>query len=661
MKKLLLLTFFCIRALAQDPFAAPLSSWDIYNISATPSGKVWILSHSGTAFYKNPNDSLLHFTFPDGKSPDEFRSDQFVNIDFFNDDIGFVSGMLFAEGARHNFVYRTHNGGKTWQEVVFGKPSKIDLNTTCVTQNGNAWITGSSNLIYYSSDFGKSWAELNGPIPPNGKDRRLTKIHFINNKTGIVALSSTDGMYITADNCTTWQAIPTPFSQKKYIPDDPDDTSLNMYKLRIWANGARYITNIEGHVYTTLADNIDWVKLGNVCNFEVTENGGLYLMYNDGSVELKDKNANTVWKSATGLLSPGPVCVTNNILYAKTNDMLFSISPAGITRTELLTADMPIEEPYQTVTAGKEWLGFEENYVLRYDDEQEKWARFIKAPFAVTHIAMQGENVVIGNYDLQKYLLVNLQSKTLEEYKLPETLISPDVKITSIKFERGSRGCFHSRLSSVTYQPEGQRFTFKGQDSIGNLPRTLSARRVQEFTNALNNHSKYRNTVNDFDFSKKDIENFIALVDSTQAAYATDAELYGFDHKQITFHGSRPDFDFYRRQVHLIDTYTTEDINKMLLRLQDGYSTTVNWLAVTIGLSDGTFVRLSNDDYNPYYMHAPWSISINGLLMRSTSLQLANEIDLLTGGHFLDIHKKDKRYALFLLIDNAYRTMVDNK
>ena len=78
-------------------------------------------------------------------------------------------------------------------------------------------MSGNSQLVYYSNDFGKTWTSFD-KIESTG-NMRINTIFFENTKRGIVG-DFWNRIYLTEDNCKTWTKITSPLDQKKYVRTD---------------------------------------------------------------------------------------------------------------------------------------------------------------------------------------------------------------------------------------------------------------------------------------------------------------------------------------------------------------------------------------------------------------------------------------------------------
>lgn len=155
------------------------------------------------------------------------------------------------------------------------------LDAAYINNNGKAWMSGSSQLIYYTADKAKTWTTSN-KVEAIGNLRFTTVFFSTSGTTGLFG-STWNVIYKTEDNCRSWKKKPTPLSQKEYLSISKADRP-EIEKIRIFGN--RYIAKQQGKVFITMSDSVNWTYLPNVTDFEVTENDGLYAINHDLSITI---------------------------------------------------------------------------------------------------------------------------------------------------------------------------------------------------------------------------------------------------------------------------------------------------------------------------------------------------------------------------------------
>lgn len=250
-----------------------------------------------------------------------------------------ISGFI-QEGGEQNFVFWSGNKGKTWDKVIFGKSSWIDA--AYINNNGKAWMSGNSQLIYYTEDKGKTWTSFN-KVEPTG-NLRFSTIHFAKDEqTGLFG-SFWNVLYKTTDNCQKWEKLPTPLNQGKYERLSKDERP-DIRKIRIFGN--HYIVNQQGRVFITKSNSINWTYLPEIIDFEVSENETLFTINKDLSVSLFDSNFTKTWQSNRALEdNPSAIAVRNNNLFVLTFESIYKINRDDFVVSQLFTDETPIQEPF---------------------------------------------------------------------------------------------------------------------------------------------------------------------------------------------------------------------------------------------------------------------------------------------------------------------------
>jgi len=642
---------------AQSPFSAPLPITGYHTLGVSPSEKLWIVTKPGDTFYSNSIDSLWHYG--PIKNNDEYSVSGgiFEKISFFTNNDAIISGYIHGKDSQTNFIYRTQDSGNTWEKVIFGKDSWIDA--AWVTPDGKAWMSGSSQLIYYSDDFGKSWKEID-KIETKG-NLRFSTIHFTKDaKVGLFGTFGNNKIYSTLDNCKTWQLIPTPLNQRKYIKLSKEHRpSIN--KIRITANKKFYFIDQQNKIFYTKSDTINWQRMPGVIDFEVAENGATYVVNKELGVELLDENLLPVWKSADRLEAvPISLIIQNNILYALTAHKVYRITKENIKSSELLTNDVPIEEPYLKVQSGNTTIGFSGDNVLLFDNSLKQWFCYMKIPFNVGMACIYDNKIIISDNQIHNYNIIDINNRSILPFNFPAQIIKPEAKATSIIFESGSSGCFHNMNNTVAYTLQNDIYQTTAVNGLQDFPETISKTAIDEILGLISLIQNNKMNSKDFNFTENDISNFIKFIDASEKKIKKK----GYereDFETMQFPGEKTDFEFYRRKAREINTTASAIIESAFAQSSGIWSTTTNWLKITCELNNGTTLNIINSDYNPKYFYSPWVISYSGLLINGNSILIGEKIDQITKGKFLDKKKKDKTYAIFEIVDFMYReTLKDN-
>ena len=193
-----------------------------------------------------------------------------IKIDPRNPDHALVAalGPVFGTGGERG-VFRTTDGGKTWQRTLFvsentgavdlaldpANPEVVFASTWQVRYR--PWLSyftpnvGPESGLFKSSDGGATWKRIEGGGWPSGNLGRigLAAIHRAQGTRvwAVVDAKSVGGLYRSDDAGTTWQRVTAEpelvngyFSQLTAVPDDPDTVfAMGRSIFRCSAGGAK--------------------------------------------------------------------------------------------------------------------------------------------------------------------------------------------------------------------------------------------------------------------------------------------------------------------------------------------------------------------------------------------------------------------------------------
>jgi photosystem II stability/assembly factor-like uncharacterized protein len=265
------------------------------------------LAYDGVGVYKSIDggDSWVYIGLPESGSIGRMV----VSPD--NPDILYVAtmGSLFGNSPDRG-VYRTQDGGETWENVLFVSDSTgaIDL----VINPGNPDILyaamwervrrpdrrsygGPTCGIYKTENGGDSWTELSGGLPMSNNGRIGIDISKSNpnilyaiyaDKTGYFK-----GIYKTQNGGDTWiqaddgsiqyQSYGWWFGRIKVDPVNPDIAyaiAFTLYKTTNgginWSDVSGYSVHVDQHEIYIHPENNNFLVLGNDGGLYVSQNGG---------------------------------------------------------------------------------------------------------------------------------------------------------------------------------------------------------------------------------------------------------------------------------------------------------------------------------------------------------------------------------------------------
>jgi hypothetical protein len=662
MRKLLLLITLILplTIFGQDSYLANLPiSGGISEIGVSPSEKIWLATKAGNTYYTDNIDKLWSFGPLGTKDPlSTGFGGTFERVNFFSEKIMMISGYIHGENSNTDFVYRSEDGGLNWDKVKFGKSSWIDA--AHINDNGKAWMSGNSQLIYYTQDYGETWKSFDKAGNENAL--RFATIHFAKDeKTGLFG-SFWNVLYKTTDNCLTWERVPTPLDQKKYKRLSKEHRP-DIRKIRVF--GDYYIINQQGNIFYTKNYNIDWIELPNISDFETTSDESIYLIDTDLKIDLRDSNFVSIWKSDKQFRSlPIAINTKNNSLFAFTYGEIYKINKNDFIVSKLMTNEVPIGEPYLKVNYNGEEIGFDGNTVIRFDKKRTEWYRFMELPIDVSNAVIFKDQIVVADNNLDKRLVLDIEKQKTTEYELPKSLFNLSKNnIDKFSIEIGSQGCFHSDRQFREYQLKKCYFklTTKGKRFLSKMDKEISPQILNEIVSEIDNSRFKQLTIRDLEVCKKDLENFKNFIDKEEQKIKKKGyDRFEFDN-YYTFPGENTDFTFYKNIADRFESIPNSIVNEVFNTGYGNWSTTTVWRKITIEFNNGDILTIENSDDKPNYLYTPWIINFNGLIIKSNSLKLGQLINELTEGDLYSDFSKDKNYAIYKVADFLYRQKLSEK
>jgi len=655
----LITVFFAVQAFSQDNYLARLSIFgNVSELGISPAEELWVATMGGNVYYTGqigelwhlgPYGSLNIYNHSSGKT--------FERLNFFTEDIMMISGFI-QEDSGEDVVYWSGNHGKDWEKVKFGKDSWIDA--AFINDNGKAWMSGSSQLIYYTEDYGKTWTSF-AKIEKTG-NLRFATIHFApDERTGLFG-SYWNVLYKTTDNCKTWEKLPTPLDQKKYTRISANDRP-DIRKIRI--SGDYYIMNQQGSVFVTSSDSINWVLLPGVADFEVTESGNLYCINNDSSISLYDKNMQLIWKSEqnpAGVIRA--IGVRNNKLFLLTPDAVYKISPEEFVKSALFTNDIPIPEPYLKLQFEGETYGFEDYDILRYDKIKNLWYRCMTLEFNISNAFLFDNKMIVSGNSLNELHVIHPEQMTMSDYELPPNLFA-GMTVTEMHLKKGSQGCFHSNESVKSYSKKGSVYSVderkSSDDFLKDATNEIEKGEVDLLIKTIDSSRITDVLLTDLQLTEHDIAIFKKFIDKKEESIRKKGNDHPDYQDPYIFPGDNTDFNFYKSVADSLFTLSQEELNNAFWQSYGNWSTTTNWQTVTFVFDNGKELIVTNNDDKPNYLCNPWIVSFEGIKFSMNSIAFGLQIDEWTNGEFFSGYMRDKNYAIFKIADYLYRKKLREK
>ncbi|MBZ5583487.1 MAG: glycoside hydrolase [Acidobacteriia bacterium] len=150
----------------ETPAAQPTPRGVIYAVAPSPLdiNRIW----AGT------DDGLIHLTTDGGRNWNDVTPPQLVpwakvsiiDAGHFDPNTAYAAINTFRLDDLRPHIFRTHDGGKTWTEIVSGIPAGAAVNAVREDpQTRGLLFAGSENQVYVSFDEGDHWQSLRLNMP----------------------------------------------------------------------------------------------------------------------------------------------------------------------------------------------------------------------------------------------------------------------------------------------------------------------------------------------------------------------------------------------------------------------------------------------------------------------------------------------------------------
>lgn len=152
------------------------------NVNKNPNGRVWRTRNGGQTW-----EEAGYFHAVDQGGHGKY------GLDFVNQNIGYVVGMEVLNGSLH----KTTNGGQSWTLLLSGTeyPDFYDVD---FVNADVGWVVGDDGKIYHTSDGGNTWTAQS-----SGVTWALQDVEFISTSTGYVV--GAGGVLVTTDGGRLWR------------------------------------------------------------------------------------------------------------------------------------------------------------------------------------------------------------------------------------------------------------------------------------------------------------------------------------------------------------------------------------------------------------------------------------------------------------------------
>ncbi|MGA2424448.1 MAG: glycoside hydrolase [Terriglobales bacterium] len=139
----------------------------IYSIAPSPT--------DANLIWAGTDDGLIHVTRDGGKNwqnvtpPELTPWSKLAQMDasHFDTATAYAAVNRFRLDDLHPYIYRTHDGGKSWQRIVSGLPDNEPVNTVREdAERKGLLFAGTERSVYVSWDDGDHWQSLRMNLPP---------------------------------------------------------------------------------------------------------------------------------------------------------------------------------------------------------------------------------------------------------------------------------------------------------------------------------------------------------------------------------------------------------------------------------------------------------------------------------------------------------------
>tara|TARA_B100000686_G_scaffold44261_2_gene46786 strand:- start:90532 stop:93744 length:3213 start_codon:yes stop_codon:yes gene_type:complete len=234
-------------------------------------------------------------------------------------DVVFVAAVGHLWGANdERGVFKTTDGGDTWEKVLYIDEDTGAIDLVISPEDPNTLFaamyqrrrtafgfsaSGSGSGIYRTYDGGESWQELNEGLPEGDKGRIGLDIYQGDGSLLYATVESVEGegrgIYRTTDRGDTWEKVsernprPMYFSMVRIDPNNPERIYLGGVQLSIsddggktwWEGDAAEGIHVDHHALWVNPENSEHVILGSDGGLSTTRDGGQnWRMYDNMSV-----------------------------------------------------------------------------------------------------------------------------------------------------------------------------------------------------------------------------------------------------------------------------------------------------------------------------------------------------------------------------------------
>lgn len=178
----------------------------VYSLAIDPNNPKILYAGTWYSVYKTVNGAKSWNPANSGlpKNSDGSANTTFLTIDPSNPKTLYASAPSAYGSLYNESVYKTVNGGKSWQQTRSGLPNSEDTFSIAVDPKNSKLVYAikhNSNGVYASTNSGKNWKLVNKSL----KDPVSLAIDYVNTK--IVYAATNHGIFISANSGKTWKSV----------------------------------------------------------------------------------------------------------------------------------------------------------------------------------------------------------------------------------------------------------------------------------------------------------------------------------------------------------------------------------------------------------------------------------------------------------------------
>ncbi len=149
-----------------EPSAEVKARGVIYTVAPSPldANRIWAGTDDGVISLTS--DSGKHWTDVTPPTITAWQKISLIDAGHFDAQTAYAAVNTLRLDDLRPHIYRTHDGGKTWQEIVRGIPDGQTVNVVREdTQRKGLLFAGTERAVYYSFDDGENWQSLRLNMP----------------------------------------------------------------------------------------------------------------------------------------------------------------------------------------------------------------------------------------------------------------------------------------------------------------------------------------------------------------------------------------------------------------------------------------------------------------------------------------------------------------